>query len=67
MFDFLIIIPAYNEEKFIAKTLDSLVQQSATYAQNVAYYIYFGESFLLERETNNGYIIILPYHMSRKL
>jgi glycosyltransferase involved in cell wall biosynthesis len=33
MFDFLIIIPAYNEEKFIAKTLDSLVQQSYTASQ----------------------------------
>jgi 3-oxoacyl-[acyl-carrier-protein] synthase-3 len=33
-----------------------LAHQSATYAQNEAYYIYFGESFLPERETNNGYI-----------
>ena len=33
MLDFLIIIPAYNEEKYIAKTLDSLVQQSYKPAQ----------------------------------
>ncbi len=33
-----------------------LAHQSATYAQDEAFYIYFGESFLPERETNNGYI-----------
>jgi len=33
MLDFLIIIPAYNEEKYIAKTLDSLVQQTHIPAQ----------------------------------
>ena len=33
-----------------------LAHQSATYAQDEAYYIYFGESFLPERATNNGYI-----------
>lgn len=33
-----------------------LAHRSATYAQDEAFYIYFGESFLPERETNNGYI-----------
>jgi len=33
-----------------------LAHQSATYAQNEAFYIYFGESFLPKPDNNNGYI-----------